>query len=45
MTRTRTTISSTLDNIVVVLDHPQNVVNIAGVIRVMKNFGLGGSAW
>jgi len=40
-TRTRTTISSTLDNIVVVLDHPQNVVNIAGVIRVMKNFGLG----
>jgi len=39
-TRTRTTISSSLDNIVVVLDHPQNVVNIAGVIRTMKNFGL-----
>ena len=29
-----------LDNVVVVLDHPQNVVNIAGVIRVMMNFGL-----
>ena len=30
-----------LDNIVVVLDQPQNVVNIAGCIRAMMNFGLG----
>ncbi|MDH5758005.1 MAG: RNA methyltransferase [Gemmatimonadota bacterium] len=30
-----------LDRVVIVLDHPQNVVNIAGVIRVMMNFGLG----
>jgi TrmH family RNA methyltransferase len=29
-----------LDQVVVVLDHPQNVVNIAGVIRAMKNMGL-----
>jgi TrmH family RNA methyltransferase len=29
-----------LDNIVVVLDHPQNVVNIGGVVRVMMNFGI-----
>lgn len=29
-----------LDNVAIVLDHPQNVVNIAGVIRVMMNFGL-----
>ncbi len=29
-----------LSNVAVVLDHPQNVVNIAGVIRVMMNFGL-----
>ena len=29
-----------LDRIVVVLDHPQNVVNIAGVIRAMLNMGL-----
>lgn len=29
-----------LDNVVVVLDHPQNLVNIAGVIRAMKNMGL-----
>ncbi len=28
------------DRVVVVLDHPKDVVNIAGVIRVMKNFGL-----
>ena len=28
------------DRIVVVLDHPQNVVNIAGVVRAMKNMGL-----
>jgi TrmH family RNA methyltransferase len=30
-----------LDRIVVVLDHPQNVVNIAGVMRAMLNMGLG----
>jgi tRNA (cytidine32/uridine32-2'-O)-methyltransferase len=29
-----------LENIVVVLDHPQNVVNIAGAVRAMKNMGL-----
>jgi TrmH family RNA methyltransferase len=29
-----------LSRVVVVLDHPQNVVNIAGVVRVMMNFGL-----
>ena len=29
-----------LDHIVVVLDHPKDVVNIAGVLRVMMNFGL-----
>ena len=29
-----------LTRIAVVLDHPKDVVNIAGVIRVMKNFGL-----
>ena len=29
-----------LSGVCVVLDHPQNVVNIAGVIRVMMNFGL-----
>ncbi len=32
---------SILDNVVVVLEEPQNVVNIAGVIRAMKNMGLG----
>jgi TrmH family RNA methyltransferase len=32
--------SSLLDRVVVVLDHPQNVVNIAGVIRAMKNMAL-----
>lgn len=31
---------SPLDRVVVVLDHPQNVVNIAAVIRAMKNMGL-----
>jgi TrmH family RNA methyltransferase len=31
---------SVLDNVVVVLDEPQNVVNIAGVVRAMKNMGL-----
>ena len=30
-----------LSDVVVVLDHPKDVVNIAGVIRVMMNFGLG----
>lgn len=29
-----------LDNIVVVLNEPQNVVNVAGVIRAMMNMGL-----
>lgn len=29
-----------LDHVVVVLDHPKDVVNIAGVLRVMMNFGL-----
>ena len=29
-----------LNNIVVVLDHPQNLVNIAGAVRAMKNMGL-----
>jgi TrmH family RNA methyltransferase len=32
--------SDILKNVVVVLDHPQNVVNIAGVVRAMKNMGL-----
>jgi TrmH family RNA methyltransferase len=32
--------SSPLDNIVLVLDHPQNLVNMAGVVRAMKNMGL-----
>lgn len=34
------TTPSRLDRIVVVLDHPQNVINIAGVIRAMMNMGL-----
>ena len=29
-----------LSRIAVVLDHPKNVVNIGGVLRVMKNFGM-----
>ncbi|HIB10018.1 MAG TPA: TrmJ/YjtD family RNA methyltransferase [Gemmatimonadetes bacterium] len=29
-----------LSRIIIVLDHPKNVVNIAGVTRVMQNFGL-----
>jgi len=29
-----------LKNVVVVLDHPQNLVNIAGAVRAMKNMGL-----
>lgn len=32
--------TNALDNIVVVLDHPQNLVNVAGVVRAMKNMGL-----
>jgi TrmH family RNA methyltransferase len=32
--------SSPLDRVVVVLDHPQDVVNIATSIRAMKNMGL-----
>jgi TrmH family RNA methyltransferase len=31
-----------LSRVVVVLDHPKDVVNIAGVVRVMMNFGLSG---
>ncbi len=29
-----------LNQVVVVLDHPQNLVNIAGAVRAMKNMGL-----
>lgn len=29
-----------LSRVILVLDHPQDVVNIAGVIRVMMNFGI-----
>lgn len=29
-----------LDNVIIVLDEPQDVVNIAGVVRAMKNMGL-----
>jgi TrmH family RNA methyltransferase len=29
-----------LDNVVVVLNEPQNLVNIAGVVRAMKNMGI-----
>jgi TrmH family RNA methyltransferase len=31
---------SVLDRVVVVLDHPQDVVNVASVVRAMKNMGL-----
>ena len=31
---------SPLDNIVIVLDNPKHLVNIAGVIRVMMNMGV-----
>lgn len=34
------TLDERLGRIAIVLDHPKDVVNIAGVIRVMKNFGL-----
>lgn len=32
--------SAALDHLVVVLDEPQDLVNVAGVIRVMKNMGI-----
>jgi TrmH family RNA methyltransferase len=32
--------TSPLSRVILVLDHPQDVVNIAGVIRVMMNFGI-----
>ena len=32
--------TAALDNIVIVLDEPKDVVNIAGVVRVMMNMGL-----
>lgn len=32
--------TNALNNIVVVLDHPQNLVNIAGAVRAMKNMGI-----
>lgn len=32
--------SEALSRVVVVLDHPKDVVNVAGVVRVMMNFGL-----
>lgn len=32
--------SQVLDNIIVVLDQPQDVVNIAGVVRAMNNMGV-----
>mgnify|MGYP001344896257 CR=1 FL=1 len=34
------TLPESLGRIVVVLDHPKDLVNIAGVVRVMMNFGL-----
>lgn len=33
-------VEPSLDRVVVVLDHPKDVVNIAGTLRVMMNFGL-----
>lgn len=32
--------SDALSRVAIVLDHPKNLVNIAGVVRVMLNFGL-----
>jgi len=32
--------TKSLENVVVVLNEPQNLINIAGVIRAMKNMGL-----
>ena len=29
-----------LSSVAVVLDHPKDLVNIGGVVRLMKNFGL-----
>ncbi len=40
MSESASTGSNPLDNVVVVLDHPQNLINIAGVIRAMKNMGI-----
>ena len=34
------TVTRQLSSIAIVLDHPKDLVNVAGVIRVMKNFGL-----
>ncbi len=34
------TMTGRMSRISIVLDHPKDVVNVAGVIRVMKNFGL-----
>lgn len=34
------TAADRLSRVALVLDHPKDIVNIAGVIRVMKNFGL-----
>jgi tRNA (cytidine32/uridine32-2'-O)-methyltransferase len=34
-------VTQALSRVAVVLDHPKDVVNIAGVVRVMMNFGLG----
>jgi TrmH family RNA methyltransferase len=33
-------VARVLERIVVVLDHPKDLVNVAGVVRVMMNFGL-----
>lgn len=33
-------VARALERVVVVLDHPKDIVNIAGVVRVMMNFGL-----
>lgn len=33
-------VARALERIVVVLDHPKDLVNVAGVVRVMMNFGL-----
>ena len=33
-------VAGALEHVVVVLDHPKDLVNIAGVVRVMMNFGL-----
>lgn len=33
-------VARALDHVVIVLDHPKDLVNIAGVVRVMMNFGI-----